>query len=394
MNHLEELIYKREKKVIGLLSGTSVDAIDAVLITITDSGLKTRIKVLDFISLPIEESLRKFILKCSSKKESNTEDICKLNFILGHHFADAVKKILKKNKLSSKDIDLIGSHGQTIYHIPESEDLYGCKTKSTLQVGDPSVIANLTGITTVGDFRNADVAVNGDGAPLIPYLDYILFNRSELSRVLLNIGGIANITYLPKGCSKEDVVAFDTGPGNMLIDNLMRKLFQKDFDDNGNIALSGKFNKEVFNFLCKEDQYYQMKPPKSTGREYYGDDFVFRILDTFSNVKHEDIVRTVTEFTSYTISYNVKKFTTAHETNAELIVSGGGAKNPCMMNSLRSYLKDIKVTELEENGSTADNKEAVLFAVLANETVCGNPGNIKSVTGAKREVLLGKICIA
>jgi anhydro-N-acetylmuramic acid kinase len=394
MNHLEELIYKREKKVIGLLSGTSVDAIDAVLITISDNGLNTKVKVMDFISLPIEESLREFILKCSSKKESNTEDICKLNFILGHHFADAVKKILKKNKLSSKDIDLIGSHGQTIYHIPESEDLYGCKTKSTFQVGDPSVIANLTGITTVGDFRNADVAVNGDGAPLISYLDYILFNRSELSRVLLNIGGIANITYLPGGCSKDEVVAFDTGPGNILIDNLMRKLFQKDFDDNGNIALSGKFNKEVFSFLCKEDQYYQMKPPKSTGREYYGDDFVHKILDTFNNINHEDILRTVTEFTSYAISYNVKKFTTAHETNVELIVSGGGAKNPCMMNSLRSYLKDIKVTELKENGLTADNKEAVLFAVLANETVCGNPSNIKSVTGAKREVLLGKICIA
>jgi len=394
MNHLEELIYKREKKVIGLLSGTSVDAIDAVLLIITDSGLKTKIKVLDFISEPYEESLREFILKCSSKNKSNTEDICKLNFILGHHFANAVKKILKNNKLNSKDIDLIGSHGQTIYHIPKSEDLYFCKTKSTLQVGDPSVIANLTGITTVGDFRNADIAADGDGAPLIPYLDYILFNKSDLSRVLLNIGGIANITYLPKGCSRDEVVAFDTGPGNMLIDNLMRKFFQKEFDYNGKIALSGKFNSEIYSFLCKEDQYYQMEPPKSTGREYYGDDFIFMILDTFSNVSREDIVRTVTEFTSYSISYNVKKFTTVFDTNAELIVSGGGAKNLCMMNSLRSYLKDIKIKELDENGLTSENKEAVLFAVLANETVCGNPGNMKSATGATKEVILGKICIA
>jgi len=393
MDSLIDLRNKKEKKVIGLLSGTSVDAVDAVLVKISNSGLETKIKVLDFINIPIEEELRKLVFKCSSKEDSNVEEICRLNFILGHLFAVAVKIILRKNSQSSKDIDFIGSHGQTIYHIPDSKEYCGIKTKSTFQIGDPSVIANVTGITTVGDFRNADVAVNGGGAPLVPYLDYILFRDSKVARVLLNIGGIANITFLPKECKKEDVIAFDTGPGNILIDNVMRKLFEKDHDFNGEVALSGKVNNDLFKYLCENDEFHKKHPPKSTGREYYGDSFVLNILSEFKDANHNDIIRSVTEFTSYTVHYNVKEFTSQHDTINELIVSGGGAKNPCIMNSLKNYFKDIQVREVEDNGIDIDNKEAVLFAVLANETICGNSSNLVSVTGADKKVLLGKICL-
>ena len=393
MDSLIDLITKKEKKVIGLLSGTSVDAVDAVLVKISNSGLETKINVLDYITLPIDEELRKLVFKCSSKEDSNVEEVCRLNFILGHLFAEAVKKILKKNSLSSEDIDIIGSHGQTIYHIPDSKEFGGIKTKSTFQIGDPSVIANVTGITTVGDFRNADVAVSGGGAPLVPYLDYILFRDSKAARVLLNIGGIANITFLPKGCKKEDVKAFDTGPGNILIDNLMRKLFEMDFDFNGEIALSGKVYNDLLEYLCENDEFYKKQPPKSTGREYYGDNFVLNIISEFKDVNHNDIIRSVTEYTAYTIHHNVKEFT-AYDTITELIVSGGGAKNPCIMNSLKNYYKDIQVREVEESGMDIESKEAVLFAVLANETISGNSSNMVSVTGADKEVLLGKICVA
>jgi anhydro-N-acetylmuramic acid kinase len=392
MSRLFRIKERKEMMIIGILSGTSLDGVDVVLTKISKFGENTEISIIDFLTNPYPQDLKQYILKCSSKISSNVEDICRLNFILGHFFADSIKILLKNNNLDSDSIDLIGSHGQTIFHIPKIENIFSFETKSTLQIGDPAVIANLTGINTIGDFRIADVAVGGDGAPLVPYMDYILFNTKEFSRILVNIGGISNITFLKKGGNFDDVLAFDTGPGNMLIDGLMRKLLQKELDINGEIANSGKINRELFNFIYKSDYYINIPPPKSTGREFYNDDFIQLIIDNSGSIYIEDIIRTVTEFTSHTIFEAISNH--INDINIkEILVSGGGAFNRCIMKSLTDHFKGKEVKQLEYNGITIENKEAVLFAILANETIHGNSANIKSVTNAKQNVILGKICM-
>ncbi|RPI14723.1 MAG: anhydro-N-acetylmuramic acid kinase [Ignavibacteriae bacterium] len=383
----------KEKTAIGLLSGTSVDGIDAVLVKIKNSGADTGIKVIDFETYKIPVKIKNKILINSNNSTAKIADICRLNVIIGKLFADAALNICIKNKVKPSSVDFIGSHGQTIHHLPDMTPYEGFKVKSTLQIGDPSIIANVTGITTVGDFRIADCASDGDGAPLVPFLDYILFRNKNVNRGLLNIGGIANITVLPKSCEKDEVFAFDTGPGNMLIDGLMRRLYNKPFDKDGRIALKGKIIKLLFDFLVQDKQYRQ-RPPKSTGREYYGTEFLNKISRLTRTARKEDVIRTVTEFTAFTISYNYKKFVYPKVKLDEIIVSGGGSYNPVIMNSLQSLLPKVKIVKMNSKGISAESKEAVLFAVLANENLCGNPASMRSVTGAKKDSILGKICLA
>ncbi|MBI5402535.1 MAG: anhydro-N-acetylmuramic acid kinase [Ignavibacteriae bacterium] len=390
---LIEIIRKKERKVIGVLSGTSVDAVDVVLLKIKGTASKTQIQVIDFQSFKIPSEMKDYILKCSRIKENDVRDICRLNFFIGKFFATCINKFLKKRRISPNSIDIIGSHGQTIHHIPKCQEKFGIKTKSTLQIGDPSVIANLTGITTVGDFRTADVAVNGDGAPLVPFLDYILFAEKRKSRVLINIGGISNLTYLKKNCRINDVVAFDCGPGNMLIDALCKVYFDKEYDKDAKIALKGNVDKNLFKFICRLDAYFKTRPPKSTGREHYGKSFVKKIITKSRKIPKEDIIRTVTEFTAYAVYYNIIHFIKKRDIS-EILVSGGGADNVLIMNCLKNYFRKSDVKKLEYYGIDSANKEAVLFAVLANETISGNPGNVPSSTGAEKKVILGKICPA
>lgn len=391
---LSGLLNKRTKTVIGLLSGTSVDAVDAILLQISGSGLSSKIKVIDFTSHLIPEKIRLAVFKNSDKKTAKIEEICRLNVILGAIFSDAVLKILRKNRLTASNIDIIGSHGQTIHHLPERDNFYGFRVKSTMQIGDPSIIANLTGITTVGDFRIADCAVDGDGAPLVPYLDHILFTHKTKNRALLNIGGISNITVLKKNAAKHDVFAFDTGPGNMLIDGFMYHMLRKKFDKNGVIASKGKVNIELFTYLAKIDKGYSSAPPKSTGREHYGMEFQKKVLNRFKKINKNDFIRTITEFTAFTIWHNYINFIEPVCRIDELIISGGGSENPVLMKALKNYFSGISVTRLKQNGITAHNKEAVLFAVLANECISGNPANMNKVTGSTKDVILGKICQA
>lgn len=388
---LSRLLNKRTKIVIGLLSGTSVDAVDAILLQISGNGVNSKIKVIDFTSHPIPEKIRLAVFKNSDKKTARIEEISRLNVILGAIFSDAVLKLMRKNRLTSDNIDMIGSHGQTIHHLPEKDNYNAYRVKSTMQIGDPSIIANLTGITTIGDFRIADCAVDGDGAPLVPYLDHILFTHKTENRALLNIGGISNITVLKKNASKKDVFAFDTGPGNMLIDGFMYHLFRKKFDKNGVIASKGKVNIELFTYLAK-DKGYSSAPPKSTGREHYGIEFQKKVLNKFKKLNKNDFIRTVTEFTAFTIWHNYINFIKPVCRIEELIVSGGGAENPVLMKALKDYFTGIKVSRLKQNGITVHNKEAVLFAVLANECISGNPANMNKVTGSTKDVILGKIC--
>lgn len=392
-NRLLRLLKKNKKTVIGLLSGTSVDAIDAVLLEITGSGLNTKIKVIDFTELAIPQQVRLAIFKNSDRKTARIDEITRLNVIIGALFSDAVLKLLSRNRMQTSSVDLIGSHGQTIHHLPLKSDFLGFRAKSTLQIGDPAIIANLTGITTVGDFRIADCAVDGDGAPLVPYLDHILFTHKSKNRALLNIGGIANITVLKKNARKQDVFAFDTGPGNMIIDGLMYHLFKKKYDKNSLIAKKGMLNTELFNYLLN-DSAYKAEPPKSTGREHYGMEFQKKLLKKFRKLNKFDIIRTVTEFTAYSIWYNYRNFIQSECRIDELIVSGGGAHNPLLMYMLKNYFTEAEVSKLNVKGITTQNKEAILFAVLANECLAGNPANMNRVTGSTRDVILGKICQA
>jgi anhydro-N-acetylmuramic acid kinase len=392
MKKIFRVVSKSQRNVIGILSGTSIDAVDVVLTRIKGSGKSTKITIIDFQSNPISRKTKELILKCSDVKRSRVDEICSLNPVIGNLFANAILKIIKKNNLRNKDIDLIGSHGQTIYHIPKNRSSHKRSLPSTMQSGDPSVIAYKTGILTVGDFRSSDIAAGGDGAPLVPYLDFALFSHQSKNRLLVNIGGISNITFLKKNSKKENVIAFDCGPGNMLIDSLMKNLFGKKFDRNGMIAKKGEVIDKLFSFLKSFDTYYKKEIPKSTGREYYGEKYISSILK-FKKHKPEDIIRTVTEFTSFCIYYNYKKFITDKFPD-EVLVSGGGCKNFVLMNSLKKYFKNSDVKILNESGITAENKEAVLFAFLANELFNDVKTNIKFVTGAAEETYLGKICIA
>ena len=399
MKNLILPLKKKKKLAVGLMSGTSVDSVDAALVEIKNSGTDAKVEQVDYISFPFPGGLKEFILNNSNPGSGNVTDICRLNFLIALVYVDAVKKILAKNKLKPDDIDFIGSHGQTIHHLPpgktnsDENNFFGYSFGSTLQIGDPAVIAKRTGILTVGDFRTGDMALKGEGAPLVPYFDYVLFRSKKKNRALLNIGGISNITYIKKNSPPEETIAFDTGPGNMMIDLLAKKLFNIDYDNNGKIAASGKLNPVLFEKIIETDEFISKKPPKSTGREYYGMNFINKILNSKSpQINNEDIISTVTEFTAYAVYKNFELH--IKEFPDELYVSGGGAENRYLVKKLSSYFgKTTKLRKIDFTGITSDAKEAVCFAFLANETVCFKPSNIPNVTGALKPTILGKICL-
>lgn len=392
MKKLEELFKKDTKLVIGLMSGTSVDGIDVALIRVTGNGTNTKFEQLDFETYPFPDGMKEFVLKNSIKDTSNVEDICRLNMLYPQLYAEAIFKLCRKAKVDISDIDLIGNHGQTIHHLPKPYEMFGHTVTSTLQISDNSSLAKLTGVVTVGNFRNADMAVGGQGAPLVPYFDYIIFSSKEKSRGLLNIGGISNMTVLPKNCTVRDVLAFDCGPGNMIIDGLMKKFYGMPYDKDGEIAGNGSIDGRLFDFL-KSHEYYALKPPKSTGREIFGEKYIEQILKLSGDIPREDIIRTVTEITAYAVYYNYDKFMKFETEIEELLVSGGGAHNKFMMSLLQKYFGKAKVMKIEEYGYSSDAKEAICFAILANETISGNPANVPRTTGAKAPVILGDICI-
>jgi anhydro-N-acetylmuramic acid kinase len=393
MNKLQKILNKSDRLIIGLLSGTSVDAVDVVLVRFRGKKNNIKFNVLNYEEYKIPNTIKKYVLKVSSKETGHVDDVCRLNFILGKLYSDCINKFVTSNKINRDTIDAIGSHGQTIHHLPKREKFGNIAYKSTLQIGDPSVIANNTGIITVGDFRAADVGVMGGGAPLVPYLDFVLFRSNKSDRIILNIGGIANLTYLPINSDFNSVTAFDTGPGNMMIDYLSKLFFNKDFDKDCKFSLKGIVNKTIFNELIKADKYLRIKPPKSTGREFYNSQFIEGILRNNKNTRKEDILRTFTEYTAFSIAENIRRYL-GIKTSYELHVSGGGANNNLLIKGLQKYCKNANVKRVTYRGITTANKEAVLFALLAHETLNINCTNLKSVTGAEKNVVLGKICIA
>ncbi len=396
MTHLEKLIRKKEKLVVGLMSGTSVDSIDAVLVSITGNGTSTRFKQIAFHTHRYPKGYQKFVLKNSLPRSGSVDIISTLNILSAQYFTDAVKALAKKARIPLGKIDLIGSHGQTVHHLPEYQNLFRKKIRSTLQIGDPSTIAKLTGIVTVGDFRTGDMALGGQGAPLVPYFDYLTFRSTNCNRALLNIGGISNITLLKKNCSVTDVNAFDTGPGNMVIDGLMNKMYNKPFDYQGNIASQGKILSGLLGALL-DHPYFLRSLPKSTGREMFGSLFIEKILKKKSNhLRYEDIIATATEFTALTIYDQFNRYLRKQLKNNvldELIVSGGGSKNKTMMRALQRYFSPTQIVTSDSLGVSSNAKEALCFAILANETISGKSSNIPNVTGAKQRTVLGKICL-
>lgn len=392
MNKLKSILKKKSRKIIGLMSGTSCDGIDLALVDIISTG--NHFEFIHGYHKPYNKIQKKTILDCVDPQHSNIENISQINFYLAQIWSAAIKEMLNKLNISKDEIDLIGSHGQTIYHQPLLNDFGGKKISSTLQLGDPAVLAQLTGITTVGDFRVADVAVGGQGAPLVPYFDWLFFKRLKKNVLALNIGGISNITFIPEDGDLTKVIAFDCGPGNMLIDQLMQRLYEKPFDKNGRIAKIGNFSERIFNHLLKIDDFIKKVPPRSTGREHYGKEFVLKILrkSLRSRIQEPEIIHTVSKYTAYVIYDSYNKFIFPKYKADLLVVGGGGSRNPFIMQSLQEYFQGVKVTNTSEFNLDEDYKEAICFAVLANELIEGRPTNLPQVTGAERQVLLGKIC--
>jgi len=339
--------------------------------------------------------LRRQILRLCRPESALLEDICHYNFVLGEVFADAVVKLCSRNSISLSSIDLIGSHGQTIYHNPHGRRYGRTVIRSTLQIGEPSVIAQRTGITTVADFRPRDMAAGGEGAPLVPYADYILFGHKRLNRAVQNIGGIANVTFLPSSCKQEEIIAFDTGPGNMVIDGVVRLLSggKRRYDRGGKIAARGTVARGFLNEMHRHP-FLRRRPPKSTGREEFGAAFAERIYrrGTRKGLAHADIVATVTAFTAHSVARAYRRFLPVM--TDEMILCGGGAHNQTLVEMLHGELPEVKMLSTNDFGISVDAKEAVSFAILAWATIKGVASNVPGATGARGAVVLGKIVLA
>ncbi len=380
-----------EELVIGLMSGTSYDGITAALVAIRGVGPATRVRLVAHETYPDSEGERSVIAELMDPATATVDKVCRGNVFLGELFAQAAIAIARKAGVPMSRVALIGSHGQTIQHLPEASVVCRRRIAATLQIGEPCVIAERTGVTTVADFRPRDMAVGGQGAPLVPYVDYLLFRHRSRGRVLLNIGGIANMTYLPPACPPSQVVAFDTGPGNMLLDALV-SLFTKGrrtFDRDGTMAASGIVNDRLLRRLLRHP-YLRQKPPKSTGREMFGGPFAERLLRE-SGLSHEDLLATATAFTAASIFDACKRFVQPQGRLDEIIASGGGCHNITLMRRIAEAFALTSVRTTDDFGIPVDAKEAVAFAILAHETMAGRPGNLPSATGARKAVVLGKI---
>lgn len=365
---------------IGLMSGTSLDGIDAVLCDIQSTEAGPQFKQLDFLTLDMPEAIKTKIRAAISDAHSSSRLLCSLNFELGHLFSEAVKRLLHRNQLNAKEVSFIANHGQTIYHLPNPAE---SEVASTLQLGESSIIAYDHRIQVIDNFRVMDMAAGGEGAPLVPFSEHLLYRQKGQHIALQNIGGIGNITYL----FEDQVIAFDTGPGNMMIDTAMKHFYHVNYDDLGQVASKGNIAQDVLSELMNHP-YLNKVPPKSTGRELFGDQAVLTLIQNYPNVLAPDFIRTLTYFTAYCIQRSCAFL--PHPLD-QLIVGGGGAHNLTLMKDIQGLLKDVKVMTQEEIGFSSDAKEAMAFVVLGYHTLNHLPSNVPSATGAKRPVVLGKI---
>jgi len=380
--------------VAGIMSGTSADGIDVALVRLLGRGFRTRLELLHHEQFPYPPQVRRKILDIMNS-EASVADLARLNFLLGELYAEAV---LATQKRARTKCDLVGCHGQTIYHQGEAAVFLGRKIITTWQTGEGAIIAERIGVPVVSDFRPADMAAGGKGAPLVPFLDYLLYRHRRRGRIVQNIGGIGNLTAIPPRAAPDEVIAFDTGPGNMVIDAVVERLFGRKFDQDGKIAAKGRVLETVVSQLLR-DPFFRKRPPKTAGREQFGREYVDKFLKLCKKSRAEDIVATATALTAYSIVEAVNKVRRMHareDTSRafhDYVISGGGANNPTLVAMITEELAPtrLRVIRTDELGIKSEAKEAVAFAVLAYQTWRGQPSNLPSGTGADRPVILGKI---
>ena len=395
---LEEIRNKPLRRVVGPMPGTSVDGIDAALVEIGGSDQAPEVRLLAFEDRPWPEGVREQIFPLFRPETATVDKIGYMNFLMGEIYAQAVVSVVEKAGLTLADIDLIGSHGQTIWHAPEPCDKDGFPVVFTVQIGEGSVIAARTGVPTVSDFRVADLAVGGQGAPLVPFSEYLLYRRSGKTILLQNIGGIGNMTVLPGDEGPEAVYAFDTGPGNMIIDAVVSALTggEKTYDAGGAMAAQGKVDQNLLAVL-QQDPYYTMPLPKTTGRERFGLQYVGKILDygREHSLSDADLLATVTDLTAWSITDAYGRYVLPRRQATELVVGGGGSFNATLLGFLRERFAPygVKVLTQEDLGWSSDAKEAVAFAIMADRCVREKPNVLPSVTGARQAAIMGKISL-
>lgn len=403
----------RKMIVAGLMSGTSADGIDVALIEISERStarVTQSIQLLGHAAFPYPAQVRRAILSAMNAKSASVADLSRLNSLLGELYADAVLATQKRLHVYA---NLVGCHGQTLYHQGEAQPFLGRKLTPTWQTGEAAIIAARVGVPVVSDFRPADMAASGKGAPLVPYLDYLWFRDTRISRIVQNIGGIANLTVIPAGAAPNDLLAFDTGPGNMVIDALTQELFKKPFDRDGKIAASGEVLDQVLAHFLSQP-FFKSKPPKTAGREEFGREFVDGFLRLCRRGRNQDVIATATALTARSIADSIRRFVLGRKsqlpknsanwtTNSiktspyhEIVLSGGGARNSTLVAMLAEQMSALGIVTRfsDEFGLPSDAKEAVAFAVLAYETWHRRPSNVPAATGAKRPAILGKISYA
>jgi anhydro-N-acetylmuramic acid kinase len=399
VERLFDIVRKPRRLVLGLMSGTSVDGIDAALVEIAGAAAAARVELRCFTTFPFPPGIRSRIFKLFDPAAARIEEICHLDFLLGELFAEAALRLLDECGVAPEKVDAIGTAGQTIWHDPEpvSHQIRAdwvkrpIVTRSTLAIGQSAVIAERTGIVTIGDLRVRDVAAGGQGAPLIAYADWVLLRSRTLGRCVQNIGGIGNVTWLPRNATLEEVIAFDTGPGNMVIDALTEVATggREKYDRDGRIAASGKIRKDLLEAWL-DDPYFQKVPPKTTGREHFGVQFARRVMTEAFGVPIEDLIATATALTARSIAEAYRDFILPHGEIDEIIVGGGGSRNPILMQMLRDLMPYGAVVTHEERGIDGNAKEAIGIAVIANDALLGLPTNVTGATGG-RPAVLGKV---
>jgi len=390
--------------VAGVMSGTSADGINVALVDISGAGFSTRFELLAHHEYPYSQPLRRAVLAATNARRASVADLARLNFLLGEQYASAVRASVKE---SGTEVELVGCHGQTLYHQGVQAPYLGKTIAATWQTGEGAVIAARVGVPVVSDFRPADIAAGGKGAPLVPFLDYIVYRDTRVGRIVQNIGGIANVTAIPAGAPPHLVIAFDTGPGNMVIDALMERLYGKPFDRDGRIAAKGQPLEAVLKLLLQRS-FFRRTPPRTAGREEFGREFVQDFLHRCGRAQKEDIVATAAALTARSIAGAVKRFVlrrpnTQHsafspqqnrvDTFSDYVVSGGGANNQTLVSMLRAELESLglELRRSDEFGIPSAAKEALAFALLAYETWHRRPSNIPAATGARGPAVLGKI---
>jgi anhydro-N-acetylmuramic acid kinase len=368
-------------RVAGIMSGTSLDGIDVAIVDIRGK----KIEPVAFHTVPYPKNVREAVLGVSNTM-THTSAIARLHFLLGELYAEAVRETCRRRRVPLHSISLCGMHGQTIFHEGAPVNYLGRRVASTLQIGDAAVVAERTGLWTISNFRERDIAAGGRGAPLVPLADYLLFRHRRIGRIALNLGGIANITVIPGGATRDDVLAFDTGPGNMVIDALVSRLTQgrQTYDRDGRIARRAQVHDRMLASMLA-DPYFKLRPPKTTGREQFGQEFASGLVAT--GLPLETLIATATEFSARSVASAIAAY--AGDAR-EVIASGGGVHNRWLMRRLRDLLPGFNVSTSADHGVDPDAKEAIAFALLAHEFVMSRPGNLASATGARRAVLLGR----